>query len=600
LSVPVTIFVVQGVLLIFGWAFFAVTYDRVVPIKTSIVVSIYKSFQAILFVVGLIATAISLVSTGMCAQAIGYALTRRALRKPMLLTTWLTTLEVQNGGLVLEFKRFKWMVASLAFFIAVEMQGASWTTILTPKRVPVEFPINGYELDIASPAFQALMASNAADVSPATFQQVLPLVHQGGTTAVSARFSLPSILNFNQLSYLNSTHGIMPAIFHSNPDTSQSPNPTVIPPMTQIEGWNWQNQFKLEDFPVSFDMTQQGFTANVQCAARELNGSTTPSLELASQSDEVFGRAIYLSSMSLGCGEGVAANITTEPLLTSADNDAVLGASCPVIEVEGRQHWDIVLAGTGEYDFMGTTVCSLWPTSIMVNTSYNEAATFFNSSFPSFINASAPWNAADAPWVGQFTVDMFLSALALAQSTAGNTVGDTVAAFLDQVPAGNGTEADTVSRILEAYVRGVLEFSVTLLRTAYTASGNNLYPGPSSEIPENMRAAVTGLYKTETLGFQQEKGTAEGIFIPPTCVLLASIAIAALALAQSRSAVEPDEARDFDPANALHLMAAAAAGGLQYPATPREMEEYCSGVQVHLAPVADEAGVKKIGLMRVN
>jgi hypothetical protein len=100
-----------------------------------------------------------------------------------------------------------------------------WATLLTPKRVTLEAPMEGFELDLASPDFQNLMVDNRNVVTPGTYTfsviwyifliwmtnftdllaNVMPLVEASGSTAISTRFSLPSILNFNQISYINST-----------------------------------------------------------------------------------------------------------------------------------------------------------------------------------------------------------------------------------------------------------------------------------------------------------------------------------------------------------------------------------------------------------
>ena len=40
--------------------------------------------------------------------------------------------------------------------------------------------------------------------------------------------------------------------------------------------------------PVSFTMTQQGFTANVTCAQRPMNDTTSPSMRIFSNTESVF------------------------------------------------------------------------------------------------------------------------------------------------------------------------------------------------------------------------------------------------------------------------------------------------------------------------
>jgi len=54
-------------------------------------------------------------------------------------------------------------------------------------------------------------------------------------------------------------------------------------------------------FPVSFSMSQQGFTAQVTCQQRELNASTRPSLVLRSQSDLLFNTTVTLAQLEVVC-----------------------------------------------------------------------------------------------------------------------------------------------------------------------------------------------------------------------------------------------------------------------------------------------------------
>ena len=54
-------------------------------------------------------------------------------------------------------------------------------------------------------------------------------------------------------------------------------------------------------FPVSFSMSQQGFTAQVTCKQQELNSSTQTSLVLRSQSDLLFNSTVTLAQLDVVC-----------------------------------------------------------------------------------------------------------------------------------------------------------------------------------------------------------------------------------------------------------------------------------------------------------
>ena len=54
-------------------------------------------------------------------------------------------------------------------------------------------------------------------------------------------------------------------------------------------------------FPVTFSMSQQGFSAQVKCEQRELDASTRPSLILRSQSDLLFNTSVTLAQLEVVC-----------------------------------------------------------------------------------------------------------------------------------------------------------------------------------------------------------------------------------------------------------------------------------------------------------
>lgn len=142
------------------------------------------------------------------------------------------------------------------------------------------------------------------------------------------------------------------------------------------------------------------------------------------------------------------------PILTSSTVDAVLAISCPTINTTGEKGsgqssqlvlppivfidaapisvLDLIILGSGIYNFIPITVCNVIPRVTRVDVDYNDATNFFNSSFPSFINGSQPYSSTNTPWIGEFTLAIFLRGLALGQSISGNSVGDTLSSFVVQ------------------------------------------------------------------------------------------------------------------------------------------------------------------------
>ncbi|KIM46961.1 hypothetical protein M413DRAFT_23277 [Hebeloma cylindrosporum] len=415
----------------------------------------------------------------------------------------------------------------------------------------------GYELDLKSFGFQKLMETNAQRVTADMFSRVLPVTEASGATAISTRFSLPSILNFNHFSYLNSTLGILPVVIDEIDSKIFSESGTTIPVNVKVE----QNWATPPGFPVSFSMSQQGFTAQVTCQQRELDASTKPSLVLRSQNDILFNTTVTLAQLEVVCPTNTQSSLS-EPILTSVNVDAVFAISCPVNQINGRKRWDLILTGSGIYKEIKTTICSIYPQVHAVTIDYNDDSKIFNSSFPNFINGTEPLDGDDAPWVGEFALSVFLKGLNVGQSTTGSAMGDTILSFVSNLP----NDTDVLSDILAQYVRGVLELSVTLLRTVYTQNGNGLYPGGESVIPPSMRIATNGTYAATTVGWHQATETAG---------------------AKGRNK-EPETNRHFDPGSILHIISAASAGGMQTPFPPfheNKVHHQCENVMITLAPV---------------
>jgi len=333
-------------------------------------------------------------------------------------------------------------------------------------------------------------------------------------------------------------------------------------------------------FPVRFSMTQQGFSAYVQCQQRQLDATTRPSVRLQTKVDTLFDQDVTLAQLEVICPATTNTSYS-ETVLTSANVDALFGVSCPVVQINGGRRWDLILTGSGVYKSINTTICSIWPEVNLVDIDYNDNTILFNSSFPSFINGSQSWGGEPAPWLGEFALSVFLKGLHVGQSTTGNAMGDTVLSFLS-----TKNDSETLTNILEQYVRGVLELSITLLRSAYTQKGNGLYPGGNSTIPQSMRLATNGTYRATTIGWYQVGDTAGTVLLAPTFISVVSILIVVATLAYKRGCPESPATHSFDPGDILHIIAASSAGGLKdvFPPYHENNIENNEHTRIALAP----------------
>jgi len=204
--------------------------------------------------------------------------------------------------------------------------------------------MEGFELDLASPDFQNLMVDNRNVVTPGILSQcrllfffliwmsnftdllanAMPFVEASGSTAISTRFSLPSILNFNQISYINSTStfifftsymclhslidGIMPASYSQLQSQALTTRGSIVPANVVIE----KLTNRPTGFPISFSMTQQGFMSDISCKQQDLDATSSPSLQILSASQPVFNSTITLAQIRVLCVNATLPSFTRE------------------------------------------------------------------------------------------------------------------------------------------------------------------------------------------------------------------------------------------------------------------------------------------------
>ncbi|KDR80028.1 hypothetical protein GALMADRAFT_222940 [Galerina marginata CBS 339.88] len=589
--IPTAVIIIQSALLAFGWIFFGITISRPVPLPPLLASKIRNHNQSLTMVVTLISSFIAAVSSFLFTRAIRWSLAR-SLARPVSLYKVAATIRLATGSPIRDPSRLEWSIAAAVCLLALNAQTAGWTTLLMPKPITMEARISGFELDVNSPDFQQLMLTNGQIVTPDLFTSVIPLVEASGATAVSTHFALPSILNFNQISYINSTNGILPTNIGEMYSVLRSATGNSLPVNTNVEDL----LSRPAGFPVSFTMTQQGFTANVSCSQRPMNQTTVPSMQILSATQTVFNSPLTLAQLVVQCPNSAAATVS-RPVMTSSNVDAVFGISCPVTDDNGKKTWNFIITGSGIYKFINTTVCNISPQLTTLHVDYSDATKFFNSSFPSFVNGSQPWDVIDAPWVGEYALSILLRGLNVGQSTTGNSVGDTLSSFVAIIPP----YADALNDVLESYVRGVMEFSVTLLRTAYTQNDNGLFLGNRSVIPPSMRTSTNGTFRAETIGWHQDHDTAPGVLLAPSLVLVVSLLIVGITFLKTKDFNEPEGNHHFDPGNILHVIAASSAGGLKerFPTFDENPIAYSSGVDITLGPL-DGPGGERLGFIHAK
>lgn len=133
----------------------------------------------------------------------------------------------------------------------------------------------------------------------------------------------------------------------------------------------------------------------------------------------------------------------------------------------------------------------------------------------------------------------------------------------------------TQTTIKESYLRGVIEYSASvrmcasfadqdlqpkqILRACLSADGLTFVGG----VPSNITRPTSGTWTTQTLGWKQfSTATTLWILIPGIFMFCSTLALVVVAIYRHRGEIYSEHTQIFDPSDPLHLIAAAAAGGL--------------------------------------
>jgi len=173
------------------------------------------------------------------------------------------------------------------------------------------------------------------------------------------------------MSYINSTGGILPANYIQRDTITRMSSYAYLPANTKLE----RNINPPNGFSRGYTMLQQGFTSDVSCQERELNTTTSPSLELLHEAQTVFNRTIALVALKVLCS-GATDYITTDFLQTPSTVDAVLGAECNLVLPDGTMTYEVIIMGVGLYSYTNTVVCSIVPRVTSLQVDHSDAISF--------------------------------------------------------------------------------------------------------------------------------------------------------------------------------------------------------------------------------
>ncbi|KAJ7673859.1 hypothetical protein DFH06DRAFT_1445368 [Mycena polygramma] len=550
----------QIILQLIAWGFFAAIESRgFISLPSVAGFPPATWFEPLTYVFAWISTGLAFCSSYLFSWGVRQSITLHLHGEGMSLATFLSTVQISSRSLIYDRHQLKWSVLSGAVFWLTGLQAAGWIKLLTPKVFPYDLNVVGRELDLSSSLLQPLGDSGALDfcvVNTSNLPEFTVGQTESGYAALNADEDFLASLNLMDRTFVTSTGGILPLTFRDVDAAAQwFPNMTTIPgtlsPFFDVRTGLSSN----------FSTTQQGFTADVTCKFQNLTLDTIPSLEIDVGAPNAS--APSLVQMSSNCA---APNGSTGPLnsafaytyLTEGSGYMLMIVCNGAADVGG---YTLIFAGSGLYDFVQTTVCTLSPkvTRLQVDYSYDFSSTYIATSTP-LPGTSVPDTEGSA---GLSAVNTLSGMMYFAQATQTNIVGDQLRTAILNL---NGDfDNAIILNSMEEYVRGVTEYSGTIFRACLSGKG----PVFSEGVPTNMSVVSKGRLYAQIVGWGITTSTS-WVLIPATLIALATVYVVLKTVA--RHARDP-VGEPFDPANTMQLLEASAAGGLRGVFTSKEDEK---------------------------
>ncbi|KAF8649594.1 hypothetical protein AX16_005685 [Volvariella volvacea WC 439] len=540
--------IILGQLAIFfvAWGFYIATSRQPVALPNYLAEAGRDYPSGITFVVTLISIAFSASSSYLYGTAMRYALAMR-LSKPMPLHLVALNVKLSRSKIVLSFRYWTWALLTTLNIIFLGAQTAAWNALFTPRRITIDNEMTGWGLNITDPTFiERLLPSlqslvPLSDYRPDTLLTTAPLFQSSGSASVNAMLDLPGSFTFNGRSFLNSTKGIMPVFLEETNSTIEAGS-IFLPTISLVNPAIGQNGFS-----TSYTVTQQGLTVDVSCTRRGPAGAEAIVFGQRDDSDLVSHILRYFCHGE----EQDLSQITVIARTTNEypDGSSILIAACNLTE-HVSTGYEIVIHGSGFYDFLGTRSCTAVSQVVDVDVHYSRNDALLSAgSIADVITVSEPHAAREVVNVAGVPFIFLQRVFWQNQGHLGNIVGDYFSVMQSQYE----WKPDILDRVLEAYLTGVFEFGATLFQAASTQTRGLFFQ--DAVVDGQMRYELTGTYTTETLGwYHASNGTVPGVLAIPTIVALFSILLAIAAIRSAVSSQPLVEQEYLDPGDLMHIV----------------------------------------------
>ncbi|KAJ6529123.1 hypothetical protein DFH09DRAFT_1185237 [Mycena vulgaris] len=546
---PATIIFGQLVLQMMGWGLFAVVeHHGQVALPFTAALWVENHPQSVTLVATLISTVLAYCSTLLFSFAVRKSILLH-LYRPMALDTLSAAVNISAGSPA-AFHRWnwKWPLTSWIFLTMTGFQTSGWSTLITPVRILIPTSLAGSELDLSSPILQQMAINGEYEDcmwGANLYGSVMAGAQESGYAATKSFFGFPATLTLMDQSFNMSTGGILATHLTDVNASTWFANMTVLPATTRST-----SPLPSHSFSTNYSMVQQGFTADVSCNFRQIG----PDVEWLNDtvkdwengSPQPLGGVQWVE-MKSNCPIQGGLNLTN--VFTDSSFTYVALIACAPAPGT-HDNYTLIFRAGGWYDWINGgldyVTCELSPKTTTVFANY---AGLINTTSHSFETTPASGGPA-----GLFSVYSLIAMVEMTQGRTSNVVGDH---FYSIASEPNWNDTKTL-RMMEQYVKGVVEYSGSVLRACLSGKTTSFPDG----VPSNMTIPTNGTFYTETLGWTYSSGSTLFVLVPGTFIALISIFLVVVTLYRHSGYLLTPEAHSFDPSDPLHLMAVAAPGGL--------------------------------------
>ncbi|KAG1728077.1 hypothetical protein EDB19DRAFT_167647 [Suillus lakei] len=530
-------------------------HQKNIILRDSIVMLITEYPTVLTLIFTVISTILSVTITALFSIAVKHALSHY-ITQPLSLVELHTAIALTRPQPLLRWNHRRLSLITLVIVGLITLLNSSWTTLLLPTRLTWSVNIEGKDLDLGSSAFDAKLGRDFYYSSSQTFKNFLNIMGIiSPMSGISATHSAvaggdDSVFAFNGVSYSKSSSGILPAV-EEFAGTSLSSN------NTGLDYYGGKVTTPVLDHGNSglarnYTVTQQGLSASITCRALDPNDPQY-SMSIQTNDSAVGSYGIMFWNVTATCPLGDTHSIWATVDLQPNNGNYTTGLLgilvCPnptLGTTSNATSFDIFLQGQGGYNFLNATICNVAPYVASFDVTYNNG------------NISTDQPRDVQPFQhNSVNVTGFIMMVVWELSIYSQTIYDNPLGQLLQL---NGINLATRSayEVLEDYFRGVVEFSATYLRSAYSAEGAATAM-PALYSDESAFKSLNGTMFVTTYGWYIGHPTYVYLLAVFTVIWTITVSAAGYSLIQGRTRSRAL----FDASNPVHLMMASSAGGLE-------------------------------------